>query len=101
MCCRLKKTQNLDSDQHHLRPNDSQGVFWLKNILKSANLYSEQAAILARVIHVMILQVRSETHKKFNNLLRFEVYTAVTMKNGVFWDVTPCGSCENRRFGGT
>jgi hypothetical protein len=23
------------------------------------------------------------------------------MKNGVFWDVTPCGSCRNRRFGGT
>jgi hypothetical protein len=21
--------------------------------------------------------------------------------NGVFWDVTPCGSCNNRRFGGT
>jgi hypothetical protein len=20
----------------------------------------------------------------------------VTMKNGVFWDVTPCGSCKNR-----
>jgi hypothetical protein len=33
--------------------------------------------------------------------LRFEVFTAVTMKNGVFWDVTPCGSCENRHFGGT
>jgi hypothetical protein len=32
---------------------------------------------------------------------RFEVFTAVTMKNGVFWDVTPCGSCENRRFEGT
>jgi hypothetical protein len=26
---------------------------------------------------------------------RFEVFTAVTMKNGVFWDVTPCGSCKN------
>jgi hypothetical protein len=26
---------------------------------------------------------------------------AVTMKNGVFWDVTPCGSCKNRLFGGT
>jgi hypothetical protein len=25
----------------------------------------------------------------------------VTMKNGVFWVVTPCGSCKNRRFGGT
>jgi hypothetical protein len=28
-------------------------------------------------------------------LVRFEVFTAVTMKNGVFWDVTPCGSCKN------
>jgi hypothetical protein len=25
----------------------------------------------------------------------------VILKNGVFWDVTPCGSCKNRRFGGT
>jgi hypothetical protein len=33
--------------------------------------------------------------------VRFEVFTAVTMKNGVFWDVTPCGCLENRRFGGT
>jgi hypothetical protein len=23
------------------------------------------------------------------------------VKNGAFWDVTPCGSCKNRRFGGT
>jgi hypothetical protein len=23
------------------------------------------------------------------------------LKNGVFWVVTPCGSCNNRRFGGT
>jgi hypothetical protein len=25
----------------------------------------------------------------------------VTMKNGVFLDVTPCGSCKNRRIWGT
>jgi hypothetical protein len=24
----------------------------------------------------------------------------VTMKNAVFWDVMPRGSCKNRRFGG-
>jgi hypothetical protein len=23
---------------------------------------------------------------------------AVTMKNVVFWDVEPCGSCKNRRY---
>jgi hypothetical protein len=28
--------------------------------------------------------------------VRFEVFTAVTMKNGVFWVVTPCGSCKNQ-----
>jgi hypothetical protein len=28
-----------------------------------------------------------------SSVVRFEVFTAQTMKNGVFWDVTPCGSC--------
>jgi hypothetical protein len=35
------------------------------------------------------------------DIIRFEVFTAVTMKNGVFWDVMPRGYCKNRRFGGT
>jgi hypothetical protein len=34
-------------------------------------------------------------------VVRFEVSTAVTMKNGIFWDFTQCGSCKNRRFGVT
>jgi hypothetical protein len=34
-------------------------------------------------------------------VVRFEVFAAVTMKNGVFWEATPCASCKNRRFGGT
>jgi hypothetical protein len=25
----------------------------------------------------------------------------IQKKNGVFWDVRPCGSCKNRRLGGT
>jgi hypothetical protein len=29
----------------------------------------------------------------------FGVFTVVTVKNAVFWDVTPCGSCKNGRFG--
>jgi hypothetical protein len=33
--------------------------------------------------------------------LRFEVFTAATMKNGVFWDVMSCGSCKNRCYVGT
>jgi hypothetical protein len=30
--------------------------------------------------------------------IRFEVFTAVTMKNAVFWDVAPCRSCVNRHL---
>jgi RNA recognition motif-containing protein len=33
--------------------------------------------------------------------VRFEVFTAVTMKNIIYWDVKPRGPCKNRRFGGT
>jgi hypothetical protein len=40
-------------------------------------------------------------HLKIVQLVRFEVFTAVTMKNAVFWDVAPCRSCVTRRFGGT
>jgi hypothetical protein len=33
--------------------------------------------------------------------VRFRVFTAVTMKNVVFWHVTSFGSCKIRRFRGT
>jgi hypothetical protein len=46
---------------------------------------------------VWLLTRKSITYK----YVRFEVFTAVSMKNCVFWDVTPCGSCKNLRFGGT
>jgi hypothetical protein len=39
----------------------------------------------------------AKTRNKLN--VRFGVFTAVTIKNAVFWDVMPCGSCKNRRFG--
>jgi hypothetical protein len=35
------------------------------------------------------------------NVVRFEFFTAVTMRNGVFWNVKRCGSCKSRCFGGT
>jgi hypothetical protein len=35
------------------------------------------------------------------SLVRFAVFTAVSRKNAVFWDVAPCRSCGNRCFRGT
>jgi hypothetical protein len=43
----------------------------------------------------------SSVSKTICKVVRFGVFTAVTMKNGVFWDVTPCGFCKSRLFGGT
>jgi hypothetical protein len=34
------------------------------------------------------------------NLCNTGVLTTVTMKNAVFWDVTPCSSCKNPSLGG-
>jgi hypothetical protein len=31
----------------------------------------------------------------------FEIFTAVTINNAIFWAVTPCGSCNNRCLEGT
>jgi hypothetical protein len=42
-----------------------------------------------------------EKSKTCEGNVKFEVLTAVTMKSGVFWDVTPCSSSKNSRFGGT
>jgi hypothetical protein len=48
-----------------------------------------------------------ETHYVFatepSRLMLYKVWDfhAVTMRSAVFWDVTLCGSCKNRDFGGT
>jgi hypothetical protein len=49
------------------------------------------------------LKILSLYHTKltFYICVRFEVFTEVTMKNAVFWDVAPCRCYFNRRFGGT
>jgi hypothetical protein len=48
------------------------------------------------LILVFIVQVT-----KLVQFVRFEVSTAVTMMIIIFWEMTPCGSYKNRRFGGS
>jgi hypothetical protein len=42
----------------------------------------------------------SERSPSILYFVKFEVFTALTMKYAVFWDVTPRGSCTNPRYGG-
>jgi hypothetical protein len=41
-----------------------------------------------------------QTFRSYVKQVRFEAFTAVIMKNVVFWDVALCRSSVNRRFGG-
>jgi hypothetical protein len=51
---------------------------------------------LHRVGYLMLpFAIYSGFCRVFSEYVRFEVFTAMTMKNGVFWDVTPCSSCKN------
>jgi hypothetical protein len=52
-----------------------------------ANLF-EIVNMQISLIYIYLLAIRILT-------VRFEVSTAVTMKNAVFWDLAPCRSCVN------
>jgi hypothetical protein len=73
---------------------------WLHN-LWPLEWYSAPQSYLVKVILSYTQPSESFRFPLIFYIVRFEVFTAVTMKNGVFWNVTPCGSCINRLFGGT
>jgi hypothetical protein len=52
-----------------------------------------------RIYKAIILPVVLYGCESWSLIVREEYILRV--KNGVFWDVAPCGSCKNRRFGGT
>jgi hypothetical protein len=57
---------------------------------------------MLRRVALVRTDVSEELSASFISVTRIgELGTTLALKNCVFWDVTPCGSCKNRRFGGT
>jgi hypothetical protein len=57
---------------------------------------------MLRYVTLVRTDVSEELSAFFNRMTRIgELRKALAVKNAVFFDVTPCGSCKNRRFGGT
>jgi hypothetical protein len=80
-----------------------------RNIPEDGIFHSHKLLVMciADMPQTSYLSSRNSSQRKFSNVClvgvwspftRFEVSTAVTMKNCVFWDVIPCGSCENTTF---
>jgi hypothetical protein len=91
----LRKIQIENLEVWWGRYSETEGVCW-KNQLAWYEL-----ANLA-VINVHNLKFSTiYNNADSSTVVRFEVFTAVTLKNGVFWDVTPCGFCKNQCFGAT
>jgi hypothetical protein len=55
--------------------------------------YSKAKLKSSVIKHLLVLD--HSGYENYQTNVRFEVFTAVTKKNVVFWDVTPCGSSKN------
>jgi hypothetical protein len=56
-----------------------------------------------RWFHVIVLNVHAATEHKTDDVKEcsYEEFGHAFEKNVAFFDITPCDSCKNRRFGGT
>jgi hypothetical protein len=75
---------------------------WMKELLlyvSSGTLYRfNECYVSLYLIWEKLLKIRDHRllSKRFSLKINKDKL-AMSMKNGVFWDVTPCGSCKNRR----
>jgi hypothetical protein len=60
---------------------------------KWRNISFETLVKMVQRFRTFAWNVTSSRNKR--SIVRFEVFAAVTMKDGVFWEVMPCGSCKN------
>jgi hypothetical protein len=83
---------------HHINPENG-GNICVQNVGNTTSVYTGLTYINPEEggsMYRQITDISAHIHT-----VRFEVSTAVTMKNAVFWDVMPCGPWKNRRFEGT
>jgi hypothetical protein len=68
-------------------------AYWVRCFMRRGLQFQSEAEARLHVRHSHCLSRAAVVSSSC--IVRFEDFTAVTMKNGVFWDVTPRGSCKN------
>jgi hypothetical protein len=74
---------------------------YILSYLLSLPCFSRFLTLLDESISILLLSLFHLQSGQRGRYVRFEGFTAVTMKNDVFWDVTPCSSYKNWRLGET
>jgi hypothetical protein len=87
-------------------PEYKQEMFFMLRIVldKDLKFLSETSALISRSpTESQRLESAADLQMgKREDLVGFEVLTAVVMKSNIFWDITPCSPLQvNRHFGGT
>jgi hypothetical protein len=98
----LKKASR-DLLEGFIRAYESQSCLWRIKYKDYHDMGKRDAAydILLKIYRLIDPNANKEAVVKKINTFRINYIREKKLKNGVFWDVTPCGSCKNRRFGGT
>jgi hypothetical protein len=89
--------QNLIQEKIKRRLKSGNACYNSVQNLSSSRLLSKNMKF--RIYKTIILPVILYGCETWSLTVREE--RKLRVKNDVFWDVTPCGSCKNRRFGGT
>jgi hypothetical protein len=93
-CLPLFPWTEMDANFYH-------GITWLLCCIKET--VSRQSVLNFQISNLTLCNMFLHVNAEWFCLWlywRFEVFTAVSMKNGIFWNVTPCDSYKNRCFGG-
>jgi hypothetical protein len=81
--------------KHHVTFCPCLSCYWQRILISGKS----NVNALSQIVWNYLLSKKHLGRMWFNqsfHYVRFEVLTAVTMKNGVFWDVTPCSCCKNQ-----
>jgi hypothetical protein len=89
--------QNLIQEEIKRRLNSYNACYHSVQNLLCSRLLSKNVKV--RIYKTIILPVDLYGCETWSLTVREE--HKLRVKNCVFWDVTPCDSCKNRRFGGT
>jgi hypothetical protein len=67
-------------------------------IILAKKLHETRFDFSLNILTIHFIVVSSSRKEETENS---EQKVGFLLKNGAFWDVTPCDSCKNRSFGGT
>jgi hypothetical protein len=92
--------QGALADQSDARPRKTKKQLEVAALRGTPQLKNRQNMYNEAVPTMNKHEVSRNKQRETGQSIRAPTVNSISVKNCVFWDITPCGSCKNRRFGG-